>query len=205
MTQVIPRGTKIEIGKTHSAQGTNSVHDRSINNNNPFAPDVPLHPDPLLKPSTQQNTNKISYNPNINLDFEENSAFHEGIMSKTFQRPDKSFFQNPKELREVINKENLIHNFLPRQADIDKIDTKIQNRLPRSKAAIKNLEVLSEKYVLLDSLLFRIYPEKETVVLAIPEMREDKIITLYHKSLSKARRYKTKHKLLVGHVGNKLE
>ena len=42
---------------------------------------------------------------------------------------------------------------------------------------------MSEKYVLLDSLLFRISPEKETAVLTIPEMCMDKIITLYHKSL----------------------
>ena len=187
-------------------------------NNNPFVPDVPLYPDPCLKPSTQQNTNKISYDPNINLDFEENSPFQEGVMSETFQRPDESFSQNPKELGEVINKENLIHNFLPRQADIDKILKIIQrkvlrgthppvevkeiqvgylqspyikdlyqyllhNKLPSSKAAIKKLVVLSEKYVLLDSLLFRIYPEKETAVLAIPEMCVDKIITLNHKSL----------------------
>ena len=48
---------------------------------------------------------------------------------------------------------------------------------------IKKLEALSEKYVLLDSFLFRIYPEKETAVLAIPETFTDKIITLYHKSL----------------------
>ena len=31
--------------------------------------------------------------------------------------------------------------------------------------------------------MFRIYPEKETAVLAIPEACTDKIITLYHKSL----------------------
>ena len=59
----------------------------------------------------------------------------------------------------------------------------LQNKLPSSKSAIKKLEALSEKYVLLDSLLFRMYPEKETAVLAIPEMCTDKIITLYHKSL----------------------
>ena len=59
----------------------------------------------------------------------------------------------------------------------------LQNRLPSSKSAIRKLETLSEKYVLLDSLLFRISPEKETAVLAIPETCEDKIITLYHKSL----------------------
>ena len=44
-----------------------------------------------------------------------------------------------------------------------------QNKLPSSKSAIRKLETLSEKYVLLDSLLFRISPEKGTVVLAIPE------------------------------------
>ena len=59
----------------------------------------------------------------------------------------------------------------------------LQNQLPSSKSAIGNLETLSEKYVLLDSLLFRIPPEKETAVLVIPEMCMDKIITLYHKSL----------------------
>ena len=131
VTQGIPKGTKIETRKTNSAQGTNSMHDRSTNNNNPFVPDVPLYSDPLFKLSTQQSTNKISYDPNINLDFEENSLFQEGIMSETFQRQDKSFFQNPKELGEVINKEKLIHNFLPRQADIDKILKIIQRKVLR--------------------------------------------------------------------------
>ena len=58
-----------------------------------------------------------------------------------------------------------------------------QNKLSSSKSMIRKLETLSEKYVLLDSLLFRISPEKETAVLAIPETCTDKIITLYHKSL----------------------
>ena len=37
----------------------------------------------------------------------------------------------------------------------------LQNELPSSKLAIKKLETLSEKYALLDSLLFRIHPERE--------------------------------------------
>ena len=113
---------------------------------------------------------------------------------------------------------NLIHKFLPRQMDIDKIlhiiqrkvlkgihlplEIKeiqagylrspyfkeiyhylLQNKLPYSKLAIKKLEALSERYVLLDSLLFRIYPEEETAVLAILKACADKIITLYYKSL----------------------
>ena len=58
-----------------------------------------------------------------------------------------------------------------------------QNKLPSSKTAIKRVEALVEKYVLLDSLLFQVNPEKETVVLAVPESCIDKIITLYHWSL----------------------
>ena len=147
-----------------------------------------------------------------------NSPFQEGIISETFQRPDKSFFLNPKELEDLIDKGNLIHKFLPKQTDIDNIleiiqrkvlkgthlpvEVKeiqtgylhipyfkdlyqylLQNKLLSSKSAIKKLQAISEKYVLLDSLLFRICPEKETSVLAIPEMCMDRIITLYHKSL----------------------
>ena len=58
-----------------------------------------------------------------------------------------------------------------------------QNKLPSSKAVIRKMEALSEKYILLDSLLFKITPEKETVVLAVPETCVDKMIALYHSSL----------------------
>ena len=84
VTQGIPGGSKIERGKTNINQATNNTCDRAINNNNPFLPDVPLHLDPLHKLlSLHQNTNKISHNPNINLDFEENLPFQEGIISQT--------------------------------------------------------------------------------------------------------------------------
>ena len=58
-----------------------------------------------------------------------------------------------------------------------------QNKLPTSKTAIRKVETLAERYILLDSLLFKITPEKETAVLAVPETCADKIITLYHPSL----------------------
>ena len=90
--------------------------DRAINNDKPFLPHVPLHPDPFCKPSLlQQSTNKINQNTNINLYFEENSPFQEGIISETIQRPDKSFFQNLKALEDLIDKGNLMHRFLPKQ------------------------------------------------------------------------------------------
>ena len=195
-------------------------HDRGINNDKSFSPDVLLHPlhRPLLR---QQNVEKVIPNNNSsgnNLDIEENSPFQEGIISETIQRPDKMFFQKPKSLDDIIDMGNLIHKFLPKQMDINRILQIIQrkvlkgthlpieikeiqtgylhspyfkeiyqylsqNKLPHSKMAIKKLEALSERYILLDSLLFRIFPDKETAVLAIPELCADKIITLYHKSL----------------------
>ena len=195
------------------------MHDRGINNDKSFPPDVPLLLHQLHEPlqKKQNITSPNDQETEINLDIEENSPFQEGIISELIQRPDKSFFQNPRKLEDVINADNLIHKFLPKQADIDKIlhiiqrkvlknthlpieikeiqagylhspyfkvlyQYLLQNKLPHSKLAIKKLEVLSERYVLLDSLLFRINPEKETAVLAIPEECVDKIITLYHKS-----------------------
>ena len=112
VSQEIPGRTKIVTGKTNSIHSTNSTNDKLINNN-PFMPDVPLHLDLLLRPpklqpikqNIKQNIQENS--PNINFDFEENSPLQEGIMSETFQRPDKSFFQNPKELGDLINKKTL--------------------------------------------------------------------------------------------------
>ena len=168
--------------------------------------------------SSQSSTSIEGINPNVNFDFEENSPFQEGGMSKMFQRPDKSFLQEPKELGELLNKGNLVHKYLPKQTDIDKIlkvtQRKVlkgthllveikeiqagylhssyfkdiylylsQNKLPSSKVVIRKIEALAEKYILLDFLLFKITPEKETAVLVIPETCIDKIITLYHSSL----------------------
>ena len=58
-----------------------------------------------------------------------------------------------------------------------------QNKLPSSKLAIRKIEALAEKYILLDSLLFKISSDKEMAVSAVPESCTDRIITLYHKGL----------------------
>ena len=167
---------------------------------------------------SSQHPNEQIINPNINFDFEESSPFQEGVMSKTFQRLDKSFFQEPKELGDLVNKGNFIHKYLPKQMDIDKIleimqrkvlkgthlPIKIkeiqagylcspyfkdlylylsQNKLPSSKPVMRKIETLAKRYVMLDSLLFKISSDKKTAVLAVPEMCADRIITLYHKCL----------------------
>ena len=60
-----------------------------------------------------------------------------------------------------------------------------QNKLPSTKTAIQKVEALAEKYILLDSLLVKIVTtlEKETALLAIPQICADNIIMLYHTSL----------------------
>ena len=192
----------------------------------PFCPGLTYRPPPKpirstmpkSQESSQSSSSVENINPDINLDVEENSPFQEGIISKTFQRPDKSFFQEPKELNDLINMGNLIQKFLSKQADIDTILKVIQrkvlrgthlpveikefqtrylnsshfkdiylhlswNKLPTSKAAIRKVETIAERYILLDSQLFKIKPEKGMAVLTLPETCTDKIITLYNSSL----------------------
>ena len=220
VTRRIPERSKMATGLTNNPQHTSAMCDRGINKDKSFSPDVLLHP--LHRPlPRQQNVEKVIPNNKSsgnNSDIEENSPFQEGIISETIQRPDKMFFQKPKTLDDIIDTGNLIHKFLPKETDIDRILQIIQrkvlkgthlpieikeiqtgylhspnfkeryqylsqNKLLHSKMAIRKLEALSERYILLDSLLLRIFPGKETAVLAIPELCVDKIITLYHKSL----------------------
>ena len=107
--------TEIETRKTNHIHPGNLIHSINntkgkITNNNPLIPDVPFHPGPVyrlppkpIRHETSTQGSKSSpgiedINPNINFDFKENSPFQEGVISQTFQRLDKSFFQEPKEL-----------------------------------------------------------------------------------------------------------
>ena len=63
----------------------------------------------------------LGIDPEINMDFEENSPFQEGVILETYQRPGKSYSQEPPELDSLINTGMLVQKFLPKQADIDKI------------------------------------------------------------------------------------
>ena len=54
-----------------------------------------------------------------------------------------------------------------------------QIKLPSTKTAICKVEMLAEKYIMLDSFLFRliITPGKETSLLAIPKICVNKFMT----------------------------
>ena len=189
---------------------------------------LPFYPDPIYRPPQRppeslwpQNSEDKAYTiTKIDIELKENSLYQEGIISKAYQRPDKSYCQEPKELESLVSTSRLVQKILPKQADIDKILKLIQwnvlkgthspimikdiqagylissyfkdiylylaqNKLPSTKSAKRKTEALAGKYILLDSLLFKIIstPEKDTAILAIMEICTDKIITLYHSSL----------------------
>ena len=66
---------------------------------------------PRSQESSQSSPSTENVSSDINLDFEENSPFQEGIISEAFQRLHKSFFQEPQELNDLINTSNLIQIF----------------------------------------------------------------------------------------------
>ena len=71
--------------------------------------DVSFYPGPVYRPppkpirpvmsnqqSSQSSPGIEDINPNINLEFEENSPFQEGVLSKAFQRLENHFFNSLK-------------------------------------------------------------------------------------------------------------
>ena len=171
-------------------------------------------------PKPPDNLSKKQEVESSKIEIEENLPFQESIISEVYERPDKSYFQEPIELKDLIDMNNIVQQFLPKQTDIDKILEVIKkkvlkgthlpltikeiqagylssiyfkdiylylahNRLPSKKAAMRRVELLAEKYIMVDSLLFKLTTilGKEAAMLAIPEICADKIITLYHSNL----------------------
>ena len=100
----------------------------------------PFHPGPTYRPppkpmrssvprSQECSPSSENISSDINLDFEENFPFQEGVISEAYQRPDKSFFQEPQEVNDLINMGKFDTNILPKQADIDKILKVIQRKV----------------------------------------------------------------------------
>ena len=69
----------------------------------------------------------------INMDFEENCPYQKGVISETFQRSNRSYFQEPPELYSLISTGTLVQKYLLKQADIDKIVKIIQRKVLKRK------------------------------------------------------------------------
>ena len=65
----------------------------------------------------------------INTDFVENSPFQEGIVSETYESPDRLYIKEPSELTDLLDTTKIIQKFLPKQADIDTIVDMIQRKV----------------------------------------------------------------------------
>ena len=183
------------------------------------------YPQPVIRPPPRppdpsEPIHKVRAGIEPNLDFEENSAHQEGIITETYESPDKSYLEQPQELSDLVDSTKVIQKYLPKEVDIDKIINIIkrkvlkgthlpltskeiqagylsssffkdlyvylaQNKLPSKKNAICKILTLSQNYVLLHQLLFKLITilYKEKALLAIPESCADKIISLYHNSL----------------------
>ena len=98
---------------------------------------VPIYPDPLMKLAPTLPDIKIQNDRQMNLDldmeinkdFEENSPYQEGIISDIYQRPDRSQLVEPPELADLVNTNNIVQKYLPRQTDINKILKIIQRKV----------------------------------------------------------------------------
>ena len=80
--------------------------------------------------------------------------FQEGVISEIYHTSDKSFFQEPQELESLVNTSNVVQNYLPKQADIDKILKVIQGKVLKgthicTRAGIFNLRTVCEQAIYL--------------------------------------------------------
>ena len=91
--------------------------------------------------------NKLVTKPKIDFVFEENSLHQGGIILEFYQRPDKLYLQQPKDLENLINTGNLVQTFLPKQADIDKILKIIQQKVLKGTHLLVTVKEIQAGYL----------------------------------------------------------
>ena len=86
-------------------------------------PNPSMKPPPRLPDLKMQDVRKknLDLDLEINKDFEENSPYQEGIISEIYQRPDRSQLLEPPGLADLINTNNIVQKYLPKQTVIDQI------------------------------------------------------------------------------------
>ena len=92
---------------------------------------LPLYLVPQIRPPPKppDKASKKQEVESSKIEIEENSPFQESIISEIYERPDKSYFQDPNELKDLIDTNNIVQRFLPKQTDIDKILEVIQKEV----------------------------------------------------------------------------
>ena len=94
-------------------------------------PNLHIRPPPRLPGlrGNQRTLSDLDIDTDINTDFEENSPYQEGIISVTYERPDKSYIIQPPELGDLLDTSKLIKKSFPKQTDIDKSLEIIQRKV----------------------------------------------------------------------------
>ena len=93
--------------------------------------EIPAYADPLYRPPSKPTEISLQEIPRklrdldtdvleqgTNMDFKENSPYQEGVITEMYQRPDRSYFQEPPELEGLLSKDKLVQMFLQKQIDI---------------------------------------------------------------------------------------
>ena len=76
---------------------------------------------PPRPPDLSRSNAKVTAQIETNLYFEENSPHQEGIITKTYESPDKSYLEQPQDLSDLVDSTKIIHKYLQKLVDIDKI------------------------------------------------------------------------------------
>ena len=71
---------------------------------------LPLYLVPPIRPPPKppDNLSKKQEVESLKIEIEENSSFQESIISEVYERPDKSYFQEPIELKDLIDTNNIV-------------------------------------------------------------------------------------------------
>ena len=71
---------------------------------------LPLYLVPQARPPPKppDNISKKQAVDSLKIEIEENSLFQESIISEVYERPDKSYFQEPIELNDLIDTNNTV-------------------------------------------------------------------------------------------------
>ena len=108
------RGDKVSI----SRDITSHMKATNIPNQVYPQPIISLPPRPPGPPGSNP---KVTVEIETNLDFEENCLHQEGKITEKYESPDKSYLQQPQELSDLVDSTKIIHKYLPKQVNIDKI------------------------------------------------------------------------------------
>ena len=84
---------------------------------------TPAYSHPITRPPPRPPdlADRTDIGTDPNLDFEENSPYHEGVVTETYVSPDQSYIEEPQELTDLVNTSKLVQKYLPKQTDIYKI------------------------------------------------------------------------------------